>query len=101
MGQPLDDGAVVQANPSLEGQADVGLDLAALDLEPVGFQRALDVVEGLRLARAAGLALPGADGADVLHQRGRRHLGGELGLQWIAILPGRRHAVTSCKRCRA
>ena len=39
------------------GQADVGLDLPSLDLDAVRLQGALDVVERLGLARAAGLAL--------------------------------------------
>src|SRR5204862_1147789 len=59
MGQPLDDGTVWQAQAALEGQADVGLDLTAFHLDAEGLERPLDVVEGLRLARAARLPLPG------------------------------------------
>src|SRR5207245_11162136 len=58
MGEPFDDGAVVETDPSIEGQAYVGLDLAALHLDAIGFERALDVVQGLRLARAAALPAP-------------------------------------------
>jgi len=101
VGQALDDGAVVETDPSLQGQADVGLDLPALDVQPVVSERPLDVVEGLRFAGAAGLALPGGDRAHVVDEALRRHLGRELGLEWIAILPRRRHALTSRRECRA
>src|SRR5436309_2870100 len=89
VGQPLDDGAVVETDPSIEGQAYVRLDLPALHLDAVRLERALDVVECLGLARAAGLALPRADRAHVLHERLRRHLGSQRRLERIAVFPGR------------
>ena len=95
-----DGGAVGQRHATVLRQADVRLDLATLDLHAVGLERALDVVERPGLAGAARLALPGPDRADVLHQRRRRHLGGQQGLQRIAIFPGRRHEITSSWRCR-
>src|SRR5499426_2678907 len=57
--EPLDRAAVRQVHTPLERQADVGLDLAPLDLDAVRLQDALDVVEGLGLARATRLALEG------------------------------------------
>jgi len=89
VGQPLDDGAVVETDPSIEGQAYVRLDLPALHLDAVRLECALDVVECLGLARAAGLALPRADRAHVLHERLRRHLGSQRRLERIAVFPGR------------
>src|SRR5262245_3642943 len=101
MRQPFDDRAVVETDSAFQRQADVRLDLAALDLDAVGLERALDVVERARRAGAAGLALPGGDCTDVIHEGVRRDLGGELAFERVAVLPGRRHAVTSRMGCRA
>src|SRR5262245_28838295 len=92
MGEPLDRRAVRQDKAALERQADVRFDFPALDIETVRFERPLDVVVGVRLARASGLALPRADRAHVLHQRRRGDSGRQGGLEGIAILPGRRHS---------
>jgi len=101
MGQPRDDGAVVETDSALDGQADVRLDLSAIDVDAVRLERALDVVERARLPGAAGLALPGGDRTDVVHENVRRDLGGELAFERVAVLPGRRHDVTSRMGCRA
>ncbi len=98
--EALDDGAVGQGEARVLWQADVGLDLPPVDRQPVGGERALDVVERLGLARAAGFALQRPDRADVRHQVGGRDLGGQLGFERIAVLPGRRHRITSSRRCR-
>src|SRR5437879_7740007 len=86
VGQPLDDGAVVETDPSFEGQAYVRLDLPALHLDAVRLERALDVVECLGLARAAGLALPRADRAHVLTRRLRLHRSTQRRLQRTAAI---------------
>src|SRR5207245_3502295 len=66
MREPLDRAAVGEVKSSLERQADVSLDPAPLHLDAIGLQHPLDVVERLRLARAARLALHGAHRPSVL-----------------------------------
>ena len=99
--EPRDDRAVGQGEPRLLGQADERLDLPPLDLDAVATSACARCSRRpaprpgcrtrARARRSCGRA-PSACAAETL--------GGQLGLERIAILPGRRHGITSSRRCR-